>query len=191
MSTANNKSEKSQQSERPKPDQRNYAMFDADISGAVLNMSLLRRLLHWLKPYRGALLLSTVLVLLASTLQVLLPIIISLVVIDHIIQGDTSSDTPDFGLIELTTWISNSLDLPPLIAACALYASIQIVWAFVGHAHRMTLIGSVINGLRDLRLDLFRHLETRPSSFYDRVAVGRVMTRVTNDVEASMNYLEA
>jgi ATP-binding cassette, subfamily B, multidrug efflux pump len=47
----------------------------------------------------------------------------------------------------------------------------------------------VINGLRDLRLDLFRHLETRPSSFYDRVAVGRIMTRVTNDVEALYELL--
>ena len=84
MSTQNAKTEQPQQSESRRPDQRNYAMFDADISGAVLNMSLLRRLLHWLKPYRGALLLSTVLVLLASTLQVLLPILISLVVIDHI-----------------------------------------------------------------------------------------------------------
>lgn len=168
---------------------RDYAMFDADISGAVLNISLLKRLLLWLKPYRATLLLSTALVLLASTLQVLLPIIISLVVIDHIIQGDTSSDKPDFGLIELNTWISSNLDLPPIIAACALYAAIQIVWAFVSHAHRMTLIASVINGLRDLRLDLFRHLETRPSSFYDRVAVGRIMTRVTNDIEALYELL--
>jgi ATP-binding cassette subfamily B protein len=53
----------------------------------------------------------------------------------------------------------------------------------------MTLIGPVITGLRDLRLDLFRHLETRPSSFYDRVAVGRIMTRVTNDVEALYELL--
>ena len=53
----------------------------------------------------------------------------------------------------------------------------------------MTLTQSVIKGLRDLRLDLFRHLETRPAAFYDRVAVGRVMTRVTNDVEALYDLL--
>ena len=81
----------SQNQTSTKSTQRNYTMFDADISGAVLNMSLLKRLLHWLKPYRGALLLSTALVLIASTLQVLLPIIISLVVIDHIIQGESSA----------------------------------------------------------------------------------------------------
>ena len=52
----------------------------------------------------------------------------------------------------------------------------------------MTLIGPVIKDLRDLRLDLFRHLETRPSSFYDRVAVGRIMTRSLMMLKRFMNY---
>ncbi len=164
-------------------------MFDAEISGAVLNLALLRRLLKWLRPYRVTFGISAVLVLLASTLQVLMPIIISLVVIDHLIRGETDSLAPDLGMVELTEWLADILALHPLMAACLLYAGLQIAWAAAGHAHRMTLISSVINGLRDLRLDLFRHLETRPSSFYDRVAVGRVMTRVTNDIEALYELL--
>ena len=172
-----------------KKNQRDYAMFDADISGAVLNLQLLRRLLKWLVPYRRSLAVSTVLVLIASTLQVMLPIIISLVAIDHIIRGESDADSPDFGLIEFNQNLSNTLGLPELLAACLLYGAVQLAWALCGHAHRMTLIGPVINGLRDLRLDLFRHLETRPSSFYDRVAVGRIMTRVTNDVEALYELL--
>lgn len=172
-----------------KKNQRDYAMFDADISGAVLNLQLLRRLLKWLVPYRRSLAISTVLVLIASTLQVMLPIIISLVAIDHIIRGESDADSPDFGLIEFNQTLADTLGLPELLAACLLYGAIQLTWAVCGHAHRMTLIGPVINGLRDLRLDLFRHLETRPSSFYDRVAVGRIMTRVTNDVEALYELL--
>lgn len=168
---------------------RDYAMFEADLSGAVLNMHLLSRLMHWLKPYKFSLLISSVLVLIASTLQVLLPIIISLVAIDHIIRGESGADTPDLGLIELNTYLADAMNLPPLIVACLIYGVVQIAWAFTGHAHRMTLIDAVINALRDLRLDLFRHLETRPSSFYDRVAVGRVMTRVTNDIEALYELL--
>jgi ATP-binding cassette subfamily B protein len=171
------------------PVQRDHGMFDSDLSGAALNMHLLGRLLQWLKPYRNALVLSTMLVLIASTLQVLLPIIISLVVIDHILSGNSSSDTPDFGLIALNDHLSESLGLPPLAVACLMYFAIQIIWAVTGHAHRMTLIGAVINGLKDLRRDLFIHLETRPASFYDRVSVGRVMTRVTNDIEALYELL--
>ena len=172
-----------------KKNQRDYAMFDADISGAVLNLQLLRRLLKWIVPYRRSLAVSTVLVLIASTLQVMLPIIISLVAIDHIIRGESDADSPDFGLIEFNQNLADTLGLPELLAACLLYGAVQLAWALCGHAHRMTLIGPVINGLRDLRLDLFRHLETRPSSFYDRVAVGRIMTRVTNDVEALYELL--
>ena len=168
---------------------RDYSMFDAELSGTVLNMSLLGRILGWMKPYRATFALSALLVLFWSTLHVMLPVIISVVVIDHILRGETNSLTPDLGLIDLTDWLAASLQVTPLVAACILYAIVQICWAVIGHAHRQTLIASVINGLRDLRLDLFRHLETRPASFYDRVAVGRVMTRVTNDVEALYELL--
>ncbi len=164
-------------------------MFDAEISGAVLNLSLLRRLLRWLKPYRVTFGVSAILVILASTLQVMLPIITSLVVIDHIIRGEDGSTTPDMGMVGITEWLSANLSMHPLVAACLLYSCFYIAWAAVSHAHRMTLVTSVVKGLRDLRLDLFAHLETRPSSFYDRVAVGRVMTRVTNDVEALYELL--
>lgn len=168
---------------------RDYSMFDADLSGKALNLSLLRRLLKWLKPYRITFALSGALVLIASTLQVLLPVVVSIVVIDRIIQGNTAHQAPDFGMADIADWLSNTLGTHPLAAACILYALLQIGWAITGHAHRMTLTQSVINGLRDLRLDLFRHLETRPAAFYDRVAVGRVMTRVTNDVEALYDLL--
>ena len=169
--------------------QRDYSMFDAELSGAVLNMSLLRRLLSWMKPYRLTFATSAALILLASSLQVLLPVIVSIVVIDHIIRGETENVTPDLGMVDLTEWLASTLQIPPLIAACVLYSLLYIGWTVAGHAHRLTLISSVIKGLRDLRLDLFKHLETRPSSFYDRVAVGRVMTRVTNDIEALYELL--
>ena len=61
--------------------------------------------------------------------------------------------------------------------------------ARLGHWHRLTLVSAIVKALRDLRQDLFAHLETRPSSFYDRVPVGRVMTRVTNDIEALYEML--
>ena len=125
----------------------------------------------------------------ASSLQVLLPVIISIVVIDGIIQGSADQQAPDFGTADAVQWLSAAFDAHPLAAACILYAALQVAWAALGHAHRMTLTSSVINGLRDLRLDLFRHLETRPAAFYDRVAVGRVMTRVTNDIEALYDLL--
>jgi len=167
---------------------RDYSMFDAELSGRVLNMHLLRRLLRWIRPYRGTVALSSALILVSSALQVLLPVIISLVVVDHLIMG-SATRAPDMGMIAATEWIAKTLAIGGLSSACVLYAALYVGWALSGHWHRMTLNSAVIGGLRDLRLDLFRHLETRPSSFYDRVAVGRIMTRVTNDVEALYELL--
>lgn len=173
----------------PTPARRDHSMFDAELTGAVMNLGLLRRLLRWLGPYRLTFTVSAVLILLASTLQVLLPVVQSLVVIDFVLRGEVDPGMPDLGMLELHAWLTDRLAVHPLISACLMYATLQLGWAITSHAHRLTLISSVINGLRDLRLDLFRHLETRPSSFYDRVAVGRVMTRVTNDVEALYELL--
>ena len=168
---------------------RDHALFDAELSGAVLNARLLRRLLAWMRPYRVTFAVSGLLILAASTFQVLLPIIVSLVVIDHVIRAETEQAAPDLGMVELADALSASLGVHPLAAACLLYAAAHLCWAASAHAHRLTLTSSVINGLRDLRLDLFSHLERRPSSFYDRVAIGRVMTRVTNDIEALYELL--
>jgi ATP-binding cassette, subfamily B, multidrug efflux pump len=168
--------------------ERDYSAFDAELTGAALNLKLLGRLMRWMKPYRFTFGVSAVLILVMSALQVLMPIVISLVVIDGLIEGE-ASERPDFGMHEVNDWLTTLTGLPPLMAACLLYTILQLAWALTGHWHRMTLITSVINGLRDLRADLFSHLETRPFSFYDRVAVGRVMTRVTNDVEALYELL--
>tara|TARA_B100000809_G_scaffold30648_1_gene26653 strand:+ start:21379 stop:23223 length:1845 start_codon:yes stop_codon:yes gene_type:complete len=164
-------------------------MFDAELSGTAMNLTLLRRLIKWLQPYRRTFAFSVVLVLISSTLAVLLPVVMSIVIIDHIILQEVDVQTLDLGTIETTEWLAQQSGLSMIAAACLLYGGLQLMWAVTGHLHRMTLVNSVINGLRDLRQDLFEHLETRPSSFFDRVAVGRIMTRVTNDIEALYELL--
>jgi len=168
---------------------RDHSMFDAELSGAVLNMHLLGRLLRWLKPYRLSIFISAILILLASTTAVIMEVVISRVLVDYIIQGNTGRNMPDLGMIDLTKWLQQVLHLPAIFSAGILFAVLMATYAISGHAHRLTLIGSIVRGLRDLRQDLFSHMETRPNSFYDKVAVGRIMTRVTNDVEALYEML--
>ena len=168
---------------------RDYSLFEAEISGAVMNFALLRRLLRWMRPYRGKLCASAALILVASIVQILLPVVISMVGIDYAIGGERNAAAPDLGMVAAADWIATHFDMSLLAAACCLYAALQLGWAAAIHAHRMTLTLAVINGLRDLRRDLFAHLETRPFAFYEGVAVGRVMTRVTNDVEALYELL--
>ena len=168
---------------------RDHSMFDAELSGAVLNMQLLGRITKWLVPYRGQLGLSAVLVLLTSLVTVLMEVVISRVLVDYIIVGEANSTMPDLGMIALTQWLEAELGLPPLHAAGLLFFVLLTVASIGGHLHRMTLIISIVHALRDLRQDLFRHMETRPSSFFDKVPIGRIMTRVTNDVEALYEML--
>ena len=163
---------------------RDHSMFDAELSGSVLNLHLFGRLMRWLKPYRPSLLVSMVMVLVASYATVVMEVLISRVLVDYIIVGETESEMPDLGMIELTKQVEVLLEVSPLFAAGILFAILMSIVALAGHWHRMTLSGAIVKGLRDLRQDLFSHMETRPSSFYDKVPVGRIMTRVTNVVEA-------
>ena len=168
---------------------RDHAMFDAELSGAVLNFHLLKRIVSWLKPYRIRLLVSGVLVLFASFTSVVMEVVISRVLVDYIIVGDANSVMPDLGMIEFTRSVETLFALSPLYAAGAVFFVLMSLSAVLGHWHRLTLIDAIVRALRDLRQDLFSHLESRPSSFYDRVPVGRIMTRVTNDVEALYEML--
>jgi ATP-binding cassette, subfamily B, multidrug efflux pump len=168
---------------------RDYSVFDADIAGKALDMHLLKRLLGWTRPHWRLLALSGVLVIVSSTLAILMPVVVSRVVIDGLLLADQPVALPDFGMNAFVAWLGERSGLGMLGAACLGYFVITTAWAITGHFHRIYLADAVLRALRDLRHDLFAHLETRPASFYDRVAVGRVMTRVTNDVEVLFQLL--
>ena len=172
-----------------KREQRDYSIFDAELSGQVFNMRLLIRLLGWLKPYRLIIISGLGLILLAAFLAVLNPVVISLVAIDDILFKRTGALMPDFGMRAAAHWLENLFHLQPLFAACLLYALLVLGMAMLSYVARIFIAKSVLSALRDLRKELFTHLEHRPSSFYDRVAVGRVMTRVTNDIEVLFELL--
>ncbi len=167
---------------------RDYSVFEADLAGRSFDLRLFVRLCHWLRPHLGLALGSIALVIAASSIAVLAPVVIARVVIDGILMP-TASTAPDFGMRALAAWIGRATGLEPLASACLLYAGLVAVWAGLGHGQRLLLSQAVLRALRDLRHDLFAHLERLPFSFYDRVAVGRVMTRVTNDVEVLFQLL--
>ena len=51
---------------------RDHSAFDSELSGAVLNIQLFVRIMHWLKPYKIMLFISLILVLIASCLTVIM-----------------------------------------------------------------------------------------------------------------------
>ncbi|MEE2914175.1 MAG: ABC transporter ATP-binding protein [Pseudomonadota bacterium] len=163
---------------------RNYSAFDVELTHQALNFRLFVRLLRWLRPYRITLFTSIALVIVAAAMSVLMPVITGRVIIDSILLPNPEvGDLPDYGLIDLTSWISATLNVEALTAAGLIYIILVLFQAFFMFGHQLTLASSSLKALRDLRLDLFASLERKPARFYDNVAVGRVMTRVSNDVE--------
>ena len=168
---------------------RDHSVFEADIEGQAMNLQYLKRIAGWVKPHKQAAIVSIVLVLFASALAVLLPVLLSRVVVDGILMDTPNALIPDFGLLALTQWVSELGGISEVSAACCIYAIFILICHTLYHFHRVKLARVVLFSLRDMRQDLFAHMELRPSSFYDRVAIGRVMTRITNDVQALIELL--
>lgn len=168
---------------------KDYSIFEDDIDIRKFDMRLIWRLTHWIAPYRAQMIGAVVLVLLAASAAVLAPVVVSRVVVDGILLPASNANARDLGQKALAAWLDGVTGLHPLVVACGLYAVWTALWALFGHGFRVMLARAVLKGLRDLRRDLFAHLEHLPSSFYDRVAVGRVMTRLTNDIETLFELL--
>ncbi len=168
---------------------RDYSVFDAELAGRSFDARVVGRLFRWLAPHWRTALTSGILVLIASVLAILMPVVVTRVVIDGLLLADQPVLLPDFGMNALARLLASGTGLSVLAAACLLYMLLTTAWAVSAHFHRVYLARSVLGALKDLRHDLFAHLETRPAAFYDHVAVGRVMTRVTNDVEVLFQLL--
>ena len=100
-----------------------------------------------------------------------------------------ADELPHYGLLTLLNWLTNTLALGPLEVAVGMYVLMFVCQTLIGVVQQLLLTSGALKTLRDLRIDLFASLERKPASFYDHVAVGRVMTRVTNDVENLFDLL--
>jgi ATP-binding cassette subfamily B protein len=166
-----------------------HSVFDAELTGRGLRGALVRRLFRRVRPFRAAAFGSAACVLIASLLAVLMPVVTTRVVIDGLLVSGSGIAAPSFGMRAAADTVQRLTGAPPLIAAGLLYAVLVIAWCGFGHLHRVLLARAALGALSDLRRDLFRHLQALSPSFYDKVAVGRVMTRVTNDVEVLYELL--
>ncbi len=129
--------------------------------GKVYDARLMRRLLRYLVPYRWAAVVGVFLLLLLSLLQLAGPYLAKLAIDRYIAHGDFA------GLTHI------SLIFGAILAAQFLLR--------VSQTYLVQWMGQ--NVMRDLRLEIFSHLQRLPLSFFDRNPVGRLMTRITTDVE--------
>ncbi len=134
---------------------------DDDLQGRGVDRRLMRRLLGYLGPYRGDVALAVLVALGDAVVQLAGPYLTK-EAIDHGIRHRDLGHLDRVALLYLVALLSG-LGLN--------YLQTQI----------MQRVGQ--NIMLDLRLALFRHLQRLPIAYFDRNPVGRVMTRVTNDVD--------
>jgi len=70
------------------------------------------------------------------------------------------------------------------IRAGWLFLAVSVVSGILTYAMRRTLIGTSRRVERDLKRDLFVHIQKLPAAFFDRMRTGDLISRLTSDVEA-------
>ncbi len=150
---------------------------DDDVVGKVYDSRLMRRLLTYLRPYKLQTALSAIAILLKAASDVLGPYLTKVAV-----------DTYMTGLPpEKLSWLGRHLSRTPLtgitqIAGLYLAAlGVSFVLEFF-QTYLMQWTGQKI--MFDLRSQIFRHIQRMSPAFFDRNPVGKLVTRVTSDVDA-------
>ena len=134
---------------------------DEDVLGRAYDHRLMRRLLGYLRPYRGDVALALVVSIADALVQLAGPLL-TMEAIDNGIRHRDLGHLDDVAFLYLMV----------LIAGFGLaYLQTQI----------MQRVGQHV--MRDLRTRLFSHLQRLPLTYVDRRPIGRLMTRVTNDVD--------
>jgi ATP-binding cassette subfamily B protein len=135
---------------------------DDDAQGKAYDARLVRRLLKFVRPYRPLVAAALGCIAVAAAMQLAGPFLTRWVI-------DKALPARDAGLV---TQVAMA------------FAALLVVQ--FGAAYGETLFTSLLGQrvMRDLRDRLFAHLQRLPISYFDRTPVGRVVTRVTSDVEA-------
>jgi ATP-binding cassette subfamily B multidrug efflux pump len=133
-----------------------------DVLGKALDRTLLRRIFAYVWPYKAMLAVAVVLLPIGSAFELVQPYLLKEAIDRHIAKGQLA------GL--------DRLGLLYLLALLGQYG------ASFGQTYLTQLVGQ--RAMNDLRLRLHQHVLGLAAAFFDRTPIGRLMTRITSDVEA-------
>ncbi len=133
-----------------------------EILGKAYDARLMRRLLTYLRPHGRSVGISLAAIVAYSALQLVPPYLTKIAIDDHIATGTLDG-------------------LDRIAAAFLAVLAGSFVLEYV-QTYTLQMMGQRI--MYDLRMEIYRHLQRLDVRFYDRNPVGRLMTRVTTDVDA-------
>jgi ATP-binding cassette subfamily B protein len=154
------------------------SFHDEEILGKAYDSRLMRRLLVYLRPYWRMTLFALVAILLFGILQAFPPYLLK-VEVDRYLDPTARAQLPKF----LSSFLSpNPLVGIAQIALALFLPSVVLTFGLeFAQSFAMQLVGQRV--MYDMRKQLFAHLQRLQMSFFDRNPVGRLVTRVTTDVD--------
>ena len=175
MSEARSRSEQQRHPEK-KPEAKAAAHED-DVVGKAYDSRLMGRLLKYLRPYKWQAGISLTAIVLKALADILGPYLTK-VAIDRYMTHDSTGHA---------NWLGRHLSASPTagITQIALIYVGALCFSYVlefAQTYLMQWTGQKI--MYDMRSQIFRHLQRMHVAFFDRNPVGRLVTRLTSDVDA-------
>src|SRR5580692_2788889 len=149
---------------------------EEEVLGKAYDGRLMRRLLTYLRPYKWHVVVALAAIILKSVLDVLGPFLTK-IAIDKYLAKSTNSHS----------WIGDRLSSAPLTGIAqigGLYVGILIFTFTLEFIQTYLMQWTGQKVMFDLRKQIFRHLQFMHVGFFDKNPVGRLVTRVTTDVDA-------
>jgi ATP-binding cassette, subfamily B, multidrug efflux pump len=148
---------------------------EEEVLGKAYDSRLMKRLLTYLRPYKWQVGISLVAILLKAGADVLGPYLTA-VVVDRYLAPTHKPTRFDF--------MFSSNPYSGIAEIAALYVGLLVFSFLLEYAQTYFMQWTGQMTMFDLRSQIFRHLQWMHIAFYDKNPVGRLVTRVTTDVDA-------
>ncbi len=170
----------------PGPSAALAALHEEEALGKAYDARLVARLWPYVAPYRWQVA-ATLLLVAPLFLLELAPAWIVKTGIERVMAPSAS---PGGG-----SWLDAVLDAPdrvsPLLWLAGLYLVVMVVQTALDFWRTLLMAQTGQAAMRDLRADVFAHIQRLHLGFFDRYPVGRLVTRATNDVESVSEMFSA
>jgi ATP-binding cassette subfamily B protein len=149
---------------------------EEEVLGKAYDSRLMKRILRYLRPYRWQVIVALISILLKAGADAVGPFL-TLVAIDRYLAP----------VHKQPAWLTKWLSPQPLTGIgelAGIYVGLTLFSFLVDYLqiYFMQWVGQMV--MYDLRSEIFRHLQRMHIGFYDKNPVGRLVTRVTTDVDA-------
>ncbi len=161
---------------KEKPKAVGKPAHDDEVLGKAYDSRLMRRLLTYLRPYTGHAVLSLCAILIKAGADVLGPYLVKVSVDRYMTRTPSSAN-----------WLTRHLSANAMtgITECAgLYFAALVVSYGLEFLQTYLMQWTGQRIMFDMRSQIFRHLQRMHVGFYDKNPVGRLVTRVTSDIDA-------